>query len=117
MLTLMNHCKYNSSGSTSINEGSVNPCFHCSYQHVLSGAKRPQQAEARGGVIADEMGLGKPLVILSTIASSLDRAEAFAMAESQQESSQLRRKQASKATLIIAPSSRESLPALKHVKV
>ncbi|TPX09018.1 uncharacterized protein E0L32_001721 [Thyridium curvatum] len=75
------------------------------YQHVLSGAKRPQRVEARGGIIADEMGLGKSLVILSTIAGSLDRAEAFAMAESQQGPSQPRRKQASKATLIISPSS------------
>ncbi|KAG4293537.1 hypothetical protein FPRO06_00122 [Fusarium proliferatum] len=38
------------------------------YQHVFSGAKRPNQEEAQGGILADDMGLGKSLVILSTIA-------------------------------------------------
>ncbi|KAG4264839.1 hypothetical protein FPRO03_00123 [Fusarium proliferatum] len=47
------------------------------YQHVFSGAKRPRQEEAEGGILADDMGLGKSLVILSTIAGSLDRANAF----------------------------------------
>ncbi|EXK49760.1 hypothetical protein FOMG_02243 [Fusarium oxysporum f. sp. melonis 26406] len=47
------------------------------YQHVFSGAKRPEQEEVEGGILADEMGLGKSLVILSTIAGSLDRANAF----------------------------------------
>ncbi|KAJ4283694.1 hypothetical protein NW764_001252 [Fusarium oxysporum] len=47
------------------------------YQHVFSGAKRPHQEEAEGGILADEMGLGKSLVILSTIAGSLDRANTF----------------------------------------
>ncbi|KAF5652542.1 DNA repair and recombination RAD5C [Fusarium sp. NRRL 25303] len=47
------------------------------YQHVFSGAKRPCQEEAEGGILADDMGLGKSLVILSTIAGSLDRANAF----------------------------------------
>ncbi|KAI8630497.1 SNF2 family N-terminal domain-containing protein [Xylariaceae sp. FL1651] len=75
------------------------------YQHVFSGAKRPEQAEARGGIIADEMGLGKSLVILSTIAGSLDRAENFVVTENQQLSSQPLRKIASRATLVLAPSS------------
>ncbi|KAF5590987.1 SNF2-related [Fusarium pseudocircinatum] len=48
------------------------------YQHVFSGAKRPKQEEAEGGILADDMGLGKSLVILSTIAGSLDRAKGFA---------------------------------------
>ncbi|KAF5254485.1 hypothetical protein FANTH_743 [Fusarium anthophilum] len=47
------------------------------YQHLFSGAKRPNQEEAEGGILADDMGLGKSLVILSTIAGSLDRANAF----------------------------------------
>lgn len=76
-----------------------------SYQHVFSGAKRPERAEARGGIIADEMGLGKSLVILSTIAGSLDRAKDFAAAENQQLSVPPMRKTASSATLILAPSS------------
>ncbi|KAI6090313.1 SNF2 family N-terminal domain-containing protein [Hypoxylon rubiginosum] len=75
------------------------------YQHVFSGAKRPERAEARGGIIADEMGLGKSLVILSTIAGSLDRAKDFAAAENQQLSVPPMRKTASSATLILAPSS------------
>ncbi|ETS77388.1 hypothetical protein PFICI_11262 [Pestalotiopsis fici W106-1] len=75
------------------------------YQHVLSGAKRPERSDARSGIIADEMGLGKSLVVIYTIASSLDRGEAFVAAEKKQRLSQPERKVASKATLIIAPSS------------
>ncbi|KAI3335700.1 SNF2 family N-terminal domain-containing protein [Ustulina deusta] len=75
------------------------------YQHVFSGAKRPERAEARGGIIADEMGLGKSLVMLSTIAGSLDRAKDFVAAENRQLSSQPLKKIASGATLILAPSS------------
>lgn len=80
----------------------------CSYQHVLSGAKLPRRAEARGGIIADEMGLGKSLVIISTVASSLARAKEFVAAENQQRQSQPGRNMASGATLIIVPSSRKS---------
>ncbi|GAW19058.1 hypothetical protein ANO14919_085420 [Xylariales sp. No.14919] len=75
------------------------------YQHILSGAKRPERAEARGGIIADEMGLGKSLVILSTIAGSLDRAKDFVNARNQQISSEPLTRLASGATLILAPSS------------
>ncbi|KAF2466886.1 uncharacterized protein BDR25DRAFT_305757 [Lindgomyces ingoldianus] len=74
------------------------------YQHVFTGAKRPLPAEARGGIIADEMGLGKSLVILSTIAGSLDRAEEF-VAENQGAERQPQREVPSSATLILAPSS------------
>ncbi|KAI1113984.1 SNF2 family N-terminal domain-containing protein [Nemania sp. NC0429] len=75
------------------------------YQHVFSGAKRPERAEAKGGIIADEMGLGKSLVMLSIIAGSFDRARSFVSAENQQLSSQLQKKMTSRATLILAPSS------------
>ncbi|KAK7985710.1 hypothetical protein PG996_005052 [Apiospora saccharicola] len=75
------------------------------YQHVLSGAKQPKRAEARGGIIADEMGLGKSLVIISTITGSLSRAREFVAAENQQRQSQPGRKPTSGATLIIVPSS------------
>ncbi|KAF7532372.1 hypothetical protein G7054_g8020 [Neopestalotiopsis clavispora] len=75
------------------------------YQHVLSGTKRPEPSEARGGIIADEMGLGKSLVVIYTIASSLDRAKAFVAAESRKRQSEPQVRIASKATLIIAPSS------------
>ncbi|KAI1273043.1 SNF2 family N-terminal domain-containing protein [Xylaria sp. FL0933] len=75
------------------------------YQHVFTGAKRPERAEARGGIIADEMGLGKSLVILSTIAGSFDRAKDFVTAQSQRTSLQMTKSTASKATLILAPSS------------
>ncbi|KAI1091078.1 SNF2 family N-terminal domain-containing protein [Rostrohypoxylon terebratum] len=75
------------------------------YQHVLSGAKQPERAETRGGIIADEMGLGKSLVILSTIAGSLDRANEFVNNENQLRVSQPLNKAASGATLILVPSS------------
>ncbi|KAI1451391.1 SNF2 family N-terminal domain-containing protein [Annulohypoxylon moriforme] len=75
------------------------------YQHVLSGAKQPKRAETRGGIIADEMGLGKSLVILSTVAGSLDRAKDFVAAENQERLSKPLKKVASEATLIIVPSS------------
>lgn len=78
-----------------------------SYQHIFSGAKRPQQDEAKGGIIADEMGLGKSLVILSTVAGSLDRAEDLVAAENQLLPTQPLRKAPSRATLILAPSSRK----------
>ncbi|KAF2267626.1 hypothetical protein CC78DRAFT_511815 [Lojkania enalia] len=74
------------------------------YQHVFTGAKRPFAKEAKGGIIADEMGLGKSLVILSTIAGSLNRAEEF-IAENQAADGQSQRKVPSGATLILAPSS------------
>ncbi|KAM0210012.1 hypothetical protein ACHAQD_009889 [Fusarium lateritium] len=75
------------------------------YQHIFTGAKRPRQEEAEGGIIADDMGLGKSLVILSTIASSLDRAASFVASESQQNSTEQQYKTPSRATLILAPSS------------
>lgn len=80
-----------------------------SYQHVFTGAKRPQQNEATGGIIADEMGLGKSLVILSTISGSFDRAEGFVSAENQLLQVNSGKKIPSKATLVLAPSSRKSL--------
>lgn len=63
---------------------------------MFSGAKRPQQEEVEGGILADEMGLGKSLVILSTIAGSLDRANAFVNSN-----------QRSGATLIVVSSTRK----------
>ncbi|UKZ69785.1 uncharacterized protein TrAtP1_010789 [Trichoderma atroviride] len=51
------------------------------------------------------MGLGKSLIILSTVASSHDRASSFVAAESQPVTPQPPRKPPSKATLIITPSS------------
>ena len=53
------------------------------------------------------MGLGKSLVILSTIAGSLDRAEEFAAAENQAVENQPHRRIPSRATLVLAPSSRK----------
>ena len=82
------------------------PLHLTSFQHVFSGAKRPQRDEAKGGIIADDMGLGKSLVILSTIAGSLDRAKEFVSTENQLIQDQPQKKVASGATLILAPSSR-----------
>ncbi|KAI0157993.1 SNF2 family N-terminal domain-containing protein [Hypoxylon sp. FL1284] len=75
------------------------------YRHVLSGAKQPKPAEARGGIIADEMGLGKSLVIIYTITGSFERAKAFVTTEEEQYPPQPGRKKASIATLVITPSS------------
>ncbi|KAF2178005.1 hypothetical protein K469DRAFT_676470 [Zopfia rhizophila CBS 207.26] len=75
------------------------------YQHVFTGAKRPERDEAKGGIIADEMGLGKSLVILSTVAGTLDRAGDFLTTETQALEAQQVRKMPSRATLILAPSS------------
>ncbi|KAF9785606.1 hypothetical protein IL306_005429 [Fusarium sp. DS 682] len=75
--------------------------------HIFTGAKRPKQEEAEGGIIADEMGLGKSLVILSTIAGSLDRAEKFVASENELISTEQQSKTPSRATLILAPSSRK----------
>ncbi|EXU97904.1 SNF2 family protein [Metarhizium robertsii] len=75
------------------------------YQHIFSGAKRPQQEETKGGIVADEMGLGKSLVMLSTVAGSLDRAEDFFSSQIQLFSNKSAKKAPSKATLIVAPSS------------
>lgn len=68
------------------------------YQHVFSGAKRPERIENKGGIIADEMGLGKSLVMLSIIVGSFDRAQSFA-------DMKCTSKTRTKATLVIAPSS------------
>jgi SWI/SNF-related matrix-associated actin-dependent regulator of chromatin subfamily A3 len=74
-----------------------------SYQHVFTGAKRPEPQEARSGILADEMGLGKSLVILSTIAGSLTRAREFSEVRSENPAAKV----PSRATLILAPSSRK----------
>jgi SWI/SNF-related matrix-associated actin-dependent regulator of chromatin subfamily A3 len=75
------------------------------YQHIFTGAKRTQRNEEKGGIIADEMGLGKSLVILSTIAGSLDRSESFVNAETQTHAAYYARMIRTRATLIVAPSS------------
>lgn len=79
--------------------------FFLSYRHVFSGAKRPRREEAKGGILGDEMGLGKSLVILSTIASSLERSQQFVNTENQVPLLQPKAKVPSGATLILAPSS------------
>jgi SWI/SNF-related matrix-associated actin-dependent regulator of chromatin subfamily A3 len=79
-----------------------------SYQHVLTGAKRPRQDEALSGIVADDMGLGKSLVMLSTIATSSDRAKAFAQPNNTPDEVQedIHRVN-SRATLILTPSTRK----------
>ena len=71
----------------------------CSYEHVITGTRRPKLPESPlGGILADEMGLGKSLTILSAIVGSLSEAEEFSHSRSQGQ------KRTAKATLIIAPS-------------
>jgi SWI/SNF-related matrix-associated actin-dependent regulator of chromatin subfamily A3 len=77
----------------------------CSYQHVLTGAKRSQQDEAKGGILADDMGLGKTLVMLATIAGSIDRGDEFIRTEKREALENPQPTVPSKATLIVAPSS------------
>ena len=75
----------------------------CSYEHVITGTRRPKLPEfSLGGILADEMGLGKSLTILSAIMGSLSKAELFSQSGSQGH------KRAVKTTLIIIPSVCES---------
>ncbi|KAF2996999.1 hypothetical protein E8E14_002613 [Neopestalotiopsis sp. 37M] len=76
------------------------------YQHIITGSRRPQIAEAKGGILADDMGLGKSIVSLSVIAASFDRALEFGKRTDSERFAQPNRKR-SKATLIIVPSSRK----------
>lgn len=76
-----------------------------SYQHALTGAKRRQQIEAKGGILADDMGLGKTLVMLATIAGSIDRGDEFVRTENRESLQNPQPTVPSKATLIVAPSS------------
>lgn len=74
------------------------------------GIERPHASEIRGGLIADEMGLGKTMVMLATVVGSLKRAASFVSIVGPSEdigSSSCRNR--SKATLVIVPSSSQSL--------
>lgn len=73
------------------------------FRHVITGAKAESSRDTTGGILADDMGLGKTLVILSTVAASLDRAVEFVNHTAQSDKARV----SSKATLVIAPSSRE----------
>ena len=79
-----------------------------SFEHVLTEAKRSERHEARGGIIADDMGLGKTLSMLSAIASSLNNAADFASAVGENLSGSPNTQFPSRATLILAPSTRMS---------
>lgn len=86
-----------------------------SYIHILTGVKRPHRDEAKSGIIADEMGLGKTLVILSAIAGSMEIATTFVSHHAKTMSSSPRiQYHASRATLIIAPSTRKDHTVLEH---
>ncbi|PVH75486.1 hypothetical protein DL98DRAFT_644012, partial [Cadophora sp. DSE1049] len=77
------------------------------FQHVLTGAKRPQRDEAQSGIIADDMGLGKTLVVLSAIAGSFSKGKAFVLNHMGQVSTSpgvQHALRATRATLILAPS-------------
>jgi hypothetical protein len=78
-----------------------------SFRHALTGTKRPKRDEAKGGIIADDMGLGKTLVVLSAIASSLNVATEFVSNHAGDLSNLSGIQRATKATLILAPSTRE----------
>lgn len=82
-----------------------------SWEHKITGAQELDPHEIKGGIIADEMGLGKSLVVLSSIAGSIDRS--FRYLERMHESYARVSAQISNppspshATLIIVPSSSE----------
>jgi len=78
-----------------------------SFRHALTGTKRPKRDEAKGGIIADDMGLGKTLVVLSAIASSLNIATEFVSNHAGDLPNLSGIQRATKATLILAPSTRE----------
>lgn len=78
-----------------------------SYRHVFTGAKRTEPKEALGGILADDMGLGKSLVILSTIAKSMEQALSFASVNKASPPRESLKGPPSKATLVVVPSSRE----------
>ncbi len=80
-----------------------------SFRHALTGATRPQRDEAKGGIIADDMGLGKTLVVLSAVAGSLNKATDFVSNHAGDKSTSSNVLPATRATLIIAPSTRELL--------
>ncbi|QDS73384.1 hypothetical protein FKW77_007440 [Venturia effusa] len=73
------------------------------FRHILTGVKRPEREEARGGIIADEMGLGKTLIVLSAIANTLQYAKETVL-DRGMDQLDARGPRASRATLIIAPS-------------
>ncbi|KAF5508492.1 putative SWI/SNF-related matrix-associated actin-dependent regulator of chromatin subfamily A member 3-like 1 [Colletotrichum fructicola] len=79
------------------------------WEHKITGAQELDPHEIKGGIIADEMGLGKSLVVLSSIAGSIDRS--FRYLERMHESYARVSAQISNppspshATLIIVPSS------------
>jgi SWI/SNF-related matrix-associated actin-dependent regulator of chromatin subfamily A3 len=66
-----------------------------------------ESRDARGGILADDMGLGKTLVILSTVAGSLSRANAF-VSRNKGQAPGSSAVVASRSTLVICPSSRMS---------
>jgi SWI/SNF-related matrix-associated actin-dependent regulator of chromatin subfamily A3 len=81
-----------------------------SFRHVLTAAKRPQREdakEAKGGIIADDMGLGKTLVVLSAIARSMKNATDFASNYAKDLPTLSKCQHASRATLVLAPSTRK----------
>jgi SNF2 family DNA or RNA helicase len=78
----------------------------CSYEHLITGSKRQVIPNNNlGGIIFDEMGMGKSLTMLSAIVDSLTAAESFAQSGRRDLASKGFRKPASKATLVVVPSS------------
>lgn len=75
------------------------------YEHLITGSKRQVIPDNNlGGIISDEMGMGKSLTMLSAIVDSLAAAEYFAQSGRRDLASKGIRKPASKATLVVVPS-------------
>jgi len=76
-----------------------------SYEHLITGSKRQVIPDNNlGGIISDEMGMGKSLTMLSAIVGSHAAAESFAQSGRRDLVSKGVRKPASKATLVVVPS-------------
>ncbi|KAK0669910.1 SNF2 family N-terminal domain-containing protein [Cercophora samala] len=75
-----------------------------SYRHIITGGRSKEPRDVKGGIIADDMGLGKTLVVLSTIAGSMSRANAF-LSAARNEAPGSATSVASRSTLVICPSS------------
>jgi SWI/SNF-related matrix-associated actin-dependent regulator of chromatin subfamily A3 len=84
-----------------------------SYEHAITGVKIAETpVETLGGILADDMGLGKTLTVLSTMLRTASISRSFAE-ENNQNATKLEGKGGnlnqilSRATLVIAPSSRK----------
>jgi SWI/SNF-related matrix-associated actin-dependent regulator of chromatin subfamily A3 len=71
---------------------------------VITGTQSHSQEDFAGGILADDMGAGKTLVVLSTVASSLDVALDYANMKPDTPFDIVKDEIRAKTTLVIVPS-------------